>query len=353
MVLIIKKWNAGLLILSLLLALCPSAEAEGPPSTSARCAVLMGADGTVLYGREEQQRALIASTTKLMTALVALERADPKETVTITPAQCRVEGSSMYLRPGLCCSVEDLVTGLLLASGNDAALALAEHVGGSVEDFVGMMNERAGELGLVNTHFMNPHGLDQEGHYSTALDLARLMAVCMEQPAFACITALRCAKVAGVNYANHNKLLGLCPGCLGGKTGYTRAAGRCLVSCCERGGTRLICVTLSDPQDWRDHQMLYAWGFARYEARELREELRFTVPVVSGERDCAAAQAEPVKLLLPKDARLRLDVELPRFVFAPVEAGSTAGQVSVWLDGELLSRIELRYEQSVARKKRG
>lgn len=351
MVLIIKKWTAILLSLSLLLSLSPRADAEGRPTTHARCALLMGADGTVIVEQNARQRSLIASTTKLMTALVALERADLEEEVTITPAQCRVEGSSMYLRPGLRCTVGELVTGLLLASGNDAALALAEHIAGSVEDFVRLMNEQAQELGLEDTHFMNPHGLDEQGHYSTALDLARLMAVCMENPAFARIAALRQARIAGVDYYNHNKLLTLCPGCLGGKTGYTQAAGRCLVSCCEREGTRLICVTLSDPQDWRDHQLLYAWGFANYAARELPDELRYTLPLVSGTQERVDVAAEPFKLLLPRDAAPIVEVELPPFVFAPVEAGEAAGRATLRLNGKTLCQIELYYTESVPLKK--
>lgn len=214
-----------------------------------------------LCAHDENTRRAIASTTKVMTALVALETASLSDTVLIG-AQHMVEGSSMYLVPGETLTMETLLYGLLLASGNDAALAIAEHCCGSVEAFVARMNEKAVSLGLADTSFANPNGLDAQGHYSTARDMAVLTAHAMENPTFARIISTVRATVGGRTLTNHNKLLTSVDGCIGGKTGYTSKAGRTLVSCAERDGVRLVAVTLNDGDDWRDHSALYEYGFS-------------------------------------------------------------------------------------------
>ena len=183
MVLIIRKWISAALAAILLLGF-PAAEAEEQPAVSAKSAVLMGRDGQILYAKDADTRRLIASTTKLMTALVVLEHADLDEPVTIRPDWCWMEGSSMYLEPGQVWTVRELMLGMLLASGNDAAMALACHTAGSEAAFVAMMNAKARSLGLSNSHFTNPHGLNDAEHYSTAADLGRLMTQCMENPDF-------------------------------------------------------------------------------------------------------------------------------------------------------------------------
>ncbi|MBR6840596.1 MAG: D-alanyl-D-alanine carboxypeptidase, partial [Oscillospiraceae bacterium] len=253
------------MILSLLLLTqTVPAYAAPAPAVQAEAVVVMSGDGGVLYAKNADTRRLIASTTKLMTALVCLENTSIDDVCTAQERHCRVEGSSMYLKAGERYTVRELLLGLLLSSGNDAALALAEYTAGSEGAFVQMMNRKAQELGLRDTHFENPHGLDAKSHYSTASDLARLMLACMENGAFRSLAVQRSAEVQGLTLLNHNKLLTLCPGCVGGKTGYTRAAGRCLVSCCERDGMRLVCVTLSDPDDWNDHRTLYDWAYANF-----------------------------------------------------------------------------------------
>ena len=170
------------------------------------------------------------------------------------------EGSSMYLRPGEKLTLETLLYGLLLSSGNDAALAVTECMGGAVP-FVARMNEKAAELGMENTHFANPNGLDDEAHYSTAEDMAKLAAAAMDDPVLRRVASTRTAHIGGRTLTNHNKLLSRVEGCVGLKTGYTRAAGRTLVSCAERDGVRLVAVTLQDGDDWNDHASLYEQGF--------------------------------------------------------------------------------------------
>lgn len=227
---------------------------------SAAAAVLMDADsGRLLYEKNGEKRMLIASTTKLMTALVALEQGGLQQEITVTGGHM-AEGSSMYLRPGEKLTLETLLYGLLLSSGNDAALAVTECMGGAVP-FVARMNEKAAELGMENTHFANPNGLDDEAHYSTAEDMAKLAAAAMDDPVLRRVASTKTARIGGRTLTNHNKLLSRVEGCVGLKTGYTKAAGRTLVSCAERDGVRLVAVTLQDGDDWNDHASLYEQGF--------------------------------------------------------------------------------------------
>lgn len=337
------------LVLALLLQPPLCAAAESVPAVSAGSAVLMAANGQCLLEKDVDTERPMASTTKLMTALVVLEHADLEDRVTAKQAHCAVEGSSMYLKAGETYTVRELLLGLLLASGNDAALALAEHVGGSQAEFVRFMNQKARELHLTHTGFANPHGLDAEGHVSTARDLAVLMLACMENDGFRELTKTPTAEIRGNQLRNHNRLLLDCPGCIGGKTGYTRSAGRCLVSCCERGGLRLVCVTLSDPDDWRDHRALYDWAYREYRMLDLSKSCRFDVPVLSGSRETLqAAPAPGACLVLPMTETVKLRAELPRFVFAPVKKGETAGSVSVIIQARTVVELPLYFSDSAA-----
>lgn len=250
--------------------------------TSATAAILMDGDtGEVLYEKNPDRQMLIASTTKLMTALVVLERGGLGDMVTVTRHHM-AEGSSMYLKPGDRVTVEELLYGLLLCSGNDAALALTECAGGAAP-FVALMNEKAAALGMAHTSFANPNGLDAEGHYSTARDMAALAAAAMDDPTFRRLCSSRRVTIGQRTMENHNRLLRQVEGCVGLKTGYTKAAGRTLVSCAERNGCRLVVVTLRDGDDWADHAALYEYGF------------RLTAPRMAAqrvlERLCRAAAA--------------------------------------------------------------
>lgn len=237
-------------------------------SLSATAAILMDADtGEVLYEKNADRQMLIASTTKLLTALVALEQASLQKEITVT-GDHMVEGSSMYLKPGETVTVEELLYGLLLCSGNDAALALAEVCCGSVEDFVAEMNRKARELGMEHSSFANPNGLDDEGHYSTARDMAILAAAAAKEPLLVRLCSTVQVSCAGRTMANHNRLLRELEGCIGMKTGYTKAAGRTLVTCVERDGHTLVAVTLCDGNDWADHKALYQYGFEKMTPKE-------------------------------------------------------------------------------------
>lgn len=345
MVLILKALIAALLAAALPLAAPAAAEKAEAPAVSALSAILTTESGDVLFARDADRLLPIASTTKLMTALVVLDHCRPEDSIEILQEYCGVEGSSMYLRPGERYTVRELLTGLLLASGNDAALALAGHCAGSTAAFSALMNEKAAALGMENSHFLNPHGLNEAAHYSTARDLAALMGAVMRNDTLAELIALPSAAVGGQTIYNHNKLLSRYPGCIGGKTGYTQAAGRCLVSCAEREGTRLICVTLNDPDDWNSHMALYDWGFSRVETRVFNaENTRFELPLLGGrQRSALAVPAVEERLLVTAGSELRLRPRLPFYVFAPVSAGAAAGTLEIWEGERLLLELQLIY----------
>lgn len=236
------------------------------PSVSAKSAILYDApSGRVLWQKNASERSLIASTTKIMTAFLVVQLCPMEGIVTVPNSAVGAEGSSVYLKAGEKLSVRELLYGLMLASGNDAALALAHYTCGSVGGFVRLMNWEAAHLGLHDTRFANPNGLDDENNYSTAFDLARLTAAALQNERFAEIVATRQAEISGGRFlTNHNKLLWQYDGCIGVKTGFTKAAGRILVSAAERNGRTLIAVTIGDGNDWADHAALLDYGFEEH-----------------------------------------------------------------------------------------
>jgi D-alanyl-D-alanine carboxypeptidase (penicillin-binding protein 5/6) len=253
----------------------------------------------------------------------------------------------MYLMAGAVYTVEELLYGLMLLSGNDAAAALADHCAGDMASFAALMNEKAEELGLQNTHFMNSHGLDAEDHYSSARDLALLTAAAMENRAFSRIFGTRTYTLCGTEIENHNKLLTSYEGCLGGKTGYTKAAGRVLVSCAERDGLRLICVTISDPDDWVDHAALYDAAFATYRYLPLPDSSWAQLPLISGIKDRVQLVCDEPGFIVPKSVDAHLIVRHPRFVFAPTIHGLPLGTAELYVDGRLLETVDISAAENV------
>lgn len=314
-------------------------------STSATSAILMDADsGRVLYEQNADKRMLIASTTKIMTALVAIRDGDLSDTVKVSRNAAYTEGSSMYLKEGERLTLETLLYGLMLCSGNDAAVAVAEHVGGSVERFVQRMNETAKELGLTATSFANPNGLDAETHYSTARDMARLACAAMENETLRRIVSTKSVTIGGRTMTNHNKLLSYQEGCIGLKTGYTKAAGRTLVSCAEKNGQRLVAVTLQDGNDWADHQMLFDYGFFAYPACRgaVLGQVVTRNSVENGlEREVPLVAADNFSWPLAAGEKLEMRVELTEPLRAPVSAGRRAGEAVFSLHGEEVGRVGL------------
>ena len=262
----LRKAAAAFCAAAFLLGRVPAARAASvcpPPQVSAACAALIdGRTGQTLYEKDADRRALIASTTKIMTGLLVCEAGETDRRVTVPSLAVGLEGSSMYLKRGETLTRRDLLYGMMLHSGNDAALTLAISVSGSEQAFVRQMNLRAQALGLRQTHFANPHGLDSGENYSSARDLAALTQAALQNQQFRTVVGTKTITCAGRTLTNHNKLLWRYDGCIGVKTGYTRHAGRILVSAAERGESQLIAVTLADPDDWRDHAALLDYGFA-------------------------------------------------------------------------------------------
>ena len=348
MVLLLRKFTGILLSLALIFAVKIPARAE--LAVSAKAAILMHADsGRVLYEKNADEHMLIASTTKIMTAIVVLEHCDLDDLVEVDSRSAGIEGSSMYLKAGESYTVEDLLYGLLLVSGNDAASALALHVADSMEEFAELMNAKAAELGMTESSFKNAHGLDEEGHYSTARDMAKLAAYCMGNEDFARIAGTVSHTVGEQTLVNHNRLLREYDGCLGLKTGYTMAAGRTLVTCAERDGARYVCVTLNDPDDWDYHKALYDWAFANYSFAEvIPAGLSYEVPLISGAEMTAPAETEGAAYALIQNGEsYDMELELPAFAFAPISEGERAGRAVACSDGQEIASVRIVYSEDV------
>ncbi|MBQ5608464.1 MAG: D-alanyl-D-alanine carboxypeptidase [Oscillospiraceae bacterium] len=325
-------------------------------AVSADSAILMDAQtGRVLYEKNADSRSLIASTTKIMTALIVCERCNVLDRMRIPREAVGIEGSSMYLREGEVLTIQDLLYGLMLRSGNDAAVALAIYCGGTVEGFAQLMNDKAHTLGLHDTHFENPNGLDSPGHCSTARDMAKLTAYAMKNPIFAKIVATKSVRVGERYLTNHNKLLWRVEGADGVKTGYTKAAGRILVSSATRNDRRLVAVTMNDPDDWLDHAALLEKGFSEYTLSRIisKGECVAMVEIAGGETGHVELLAQN-DFFFPFSENERPSVVLPHpgFVYAPVVKGQDAGFAYVCLDGQPVGKIQVSYGTTVEQKQR-
>ncbi len=336
-------------------ALLAAALALPCSAISAQNALLMDAQtGRVLYEKNADKQSLIASTTKIMTALVVCEQTNVLDRVRIPQEAVGIEGSSMYLKAGEILTVQELLYGLMLHSGNDAAVALAIYCGGTVEGFAELMNDKAHRLGMRNTHFVNPNGLDSPGHYSTARDMAILASYAMENPIFAKTVSTKAVTVGERVLRNHNKLLWLLEGADGVKTGFTKAAGRILVSSCTRQGRRLIAVTMNDRNDWADHQKLMENGFSNYAVRQVIRsgDCLGTIPVISGEKSCVQLlAADDFSYALANDENPQIILSKPGFIYAPVVQGQEAGFAYICLNGKSVGKVPMVYGQTVETEK--
>ena len=312
--------------------------------------VLDASTGRVLYEKNADSRSLIASTTKIMTALVVCEQCNVLDRMEIPKEAVGIEGSSMYLREGEVLTLQELLYGLMLQSGNDAAVALAIYCGGTVEGFAELMNDKARALGLKDSHFVNPNGLDEPGHYATARDLAILASYAMENPVFYQTVSAKSVRVGERSLRNHNKLLWRVEGADGVKTGYTKAAGRILVSSATRNERRLICVTINAPDDWNDHGMLLEDGFRRYSPCRLvtKGQRLASIPIAGGTAGFAELLAEhDFEFSLAEGERTELSFSGPGFVYAPVAEGAEAGFAHILVDGVPVGKVPMVYGRTV------
>lgn len=320
-------------------------------TVSARAAIVICPDTReVLYAKNASERLPMASTTKIMTALLLAEQPDLSKTVTVTKEMVTVEGSSMGLLPGDTVSYRDLLYGMLLASGNDAANTTAILLGGSVSGFAKLMNRRAVELGLKNTSFVTPSGLDDENHYTTAYDLAILTATALENQIFRAACASKSAVLVFGNppyrrtITNHNKLLGNYEGLIGVKTGFTKRSGRCLVTAAEREGERVIAVTLNAPNDWQDHTAMLDFGFSAVIAKTLTApDFDDTIPVISGDCDLVRIRTEPVSFCHANGTEIKpqAKIYLPPFLYATIGAGESVGRIDYYYGTQKIATADV------------
>lgn len=309
----------------------------------------------VVYEKNAYERMPMASTTKIMTAIVALEKANPKDVVTVSANASSQEGSSIYIETGDKISMEDLLYGLMLNSGNDAAVAIAEYISGNVENFSEEMNRMAKKIGAKDTSFKNPNGLDADGHYTTAYDLSLITAYAMQNKDFRRIVSTL-EKSATVNdndilyFKNHNKLLKLYEGTIGVKTGYTKRCGRCLVSAAEKNGVELISVTLNAPDDWNDHMKMMDYGFSTCKNTEILkggEAIKILYTADKKEVGCMLGEDIYMNTFEGRLPKAEIRLHLPEVLMAPINAGEKIGEGDIMINQELFRRVDILADRDV------
>ena len=352
-----KKLRIILLVLILLVCLIPTSlistsqlKVEAAPSYKGMC--VLANDNKVLYEYNKDVKLPMASTTKIITAIVTLENCDDLDKlITVADESVGIEGTSIYLRKNEQISIRNLLYGLILASGNDAATALAYEIGGSEEKFVEMMNDFVKRLGLTNTQLKNPHGLDADGHYTSAYDLAAITNYALNNETFLEIVSTK-TKVLNegepnVRYLrNKNKLLFSEEGCIGVKTGFTDNAGRCLVNACERNGMRVVSVVLNCGPMFEECDRLNNLAFNEYELKTFVEPYGFVgnVNVVDGDKnEISVATIKGFSTVIKKSEaeNYRIEFDVPESVTAPISKSDEIGKVTVFYKDEII------YEDSV------
>jgi D-alanyl-D-alanine carboxypeptidase (penicillin-binding protein 5/6) len=336
-----------------------SVETVGPQAINAASAIVMDMkSGRVLYAKDAFTARPMASTTKIMTALIAIENCDLDEIVTVSKRADAIGGSTIGIQQNKEYKLHDLLYGLMMNSGNDAAIAIAEHVGGDVDTFCKMMTKRAAELGALNTSYKNPHGLDADGHYTTAYDLALITRYALANPIFSEIVSTKQATIPGRSLYNTNEMLGSYAGADGVKTGYTGKAGRCLVTSATRNDMRLISVVLGCPSRYKRAQsskLILDYAFENYKLRKLAEEgeVMGEVPVYKGKKESVSVRAaETIELPLTEEEfqYLNKHVQLPDQYIAPIYAGSDTGVTVFESQGQVLAQLNMKIWEDVEKK---
>lgn len=358
-----KKPIAVLVLLVIILSLATPSFAQNKPETTAESAILIDAtSGKILYSKDIHTRRPMASVTKLMTLLVifdALNEGKVKLTDKVVTSEnaWKLGGSQIWLEPGEAMSLKQLIIAIAVGSANDACVAVAEHIGGSMESFVDMMNERAKKLGLKDTHFVNPYGLPAEGHYTSAYDMAMIAKEAIKYPDLLKVTSIKHYELRGgkTRLDNTNKLLWWYPGADGLKTGWTNEAKYCLASTVERDGFRMISVVLATPEPrshFRESMKLFSWGFSNYQAVPLaeRNQKLGKIPVNKGVADYIDAVPETkinAVVLKGQDKGIAKEIILKKALTAPVTKGEKVGEVIVRQKGEELFRVDLVASKAV------
>lgn len=343
----------AVLILILLMLIPKSAFAL---SENAKSACVMDAlTGDIIYGKDAYTRRPMASTTKIMTAITALENSKIDDVVEISQNASMQEGSSAYLKAGSKMYMRDLLYGLMLNSGNDAAVAISEYVAGSTDKFVDMMNEKAWAIGAHDTSFVNPNGLPDDNHFTTARDLAWITRYAIRNSDFWNIVSaseMLSHTVDGETeqwYINHNKLLKMYDGCFGVKTGFTKTAGRCLVSAATRNNMTFIAVTLNDPNDWDDHIKMLDYAFSKYHEREIIAEGQTVKNAYIDGKVYPFVTAGNFTIPFREGQRLAIDVvnHLSDNIKAPINAGEKVGYMDISYGGEWIGTVDIISKENI------
>ena len=352
-----KKITASFVIFTVIVSIF-TFTAYAKPSVSAESAVVMCVEnGKVLYSKNADSKMSMASTTKIMTSLIAIEQAVPNREIVVTQDMVSVEGTSMGLQAGDRVSMNELVYGMLLQSGNDAAHTVACVISGNEEEFAKLMNKRAAQIGMKNTSFATASGLDRDNHYSTAYDMALLACECIKNPAFASVCSKKKANLTYGNppynrmLTNHNRLLWSYEGCIGMKTGFTKKSGRCLVSAAKRNGITLVAVTLNAPNDWNDHITMLDYGFSQTETFELKCDLSNTQLRVCGGKKSFVSLVQSSSVFYPADGKgYSCEILLRPFEYAPIEKGEVLGKAVYYSGGKVIAIIPVEAAESVDRQ---
>lgn len=326
--------------------------AFGSVDTAGSVCVINTVTGEVVSEKDADDKRSMASTTKIMTLICALENADTDEIVTVCDKAPYTEGSSAYLKPGAKITMYDLLCGLMLNSGNDAAVAIAHHISGDTEKFAELMTQTAKRIGVHNSQFKNPNGLEDDGHYTTAYDLAKITRYGMKNSTFCEIVSkrshtaemtLKDGTAQKVEYINHNRLLRELDGCVGVKTGFTKAAGRCLVSATEREGGGYIAVTLSDSDDWHTHKDLHNGAFDSARQKQIINEGECIKHAVSGKTEVSLVAKDGFSLFTNRERfdGVEVIVNLPQRIDFPLNEGEKVGELQIISGGEKVGCVDI------------
>lgn len=339
----------------LLSPFCAAASNKAPTVSAYAAAVIEAESGRILYEKNGHARLPMASTTKIMTAatVIMIEK-ELERIITVSPSAAATEGSRMGLNEGDSVTLKDLLYGLMLSSGNDAATAICEAFCNNA--LIDIMNTVAREhLELKNTNFTNCHGLPDENHYSSACDMAAIMRFALNFEKFCEITAAKTKTVAvgnrNIYLKNHNRLLSELKGCDGGKTGYTEAAGRCLVTTAERDGVRLICVTLKAPDDWEDHKRLYDFAFSSLKGTAVSfQKGGVKIAVTGGNKSHLSACYDGIVFPVFEGETIESELSMPPFLYAPVFAGEVVGRMIYRSNGKEIASAPVYAEETVVKR---
>lgn len=322
-------------------------------TVSAKSAVVIDADTCeILFSKSEDNVMSMASTTKIMTAIVALENADLDKNIEIKREYTLVEGSSMYLREGEILTMTDLVYGLMLMSGNDSAIAIAHETTGDYDEFIALMNQKAQELELHNTSFANPNGLDAENHHTTAYELAKLSAYALKNELFVEIVSSKYYKSETRTMQNHNKMLWLLEDVIGVKTGYTKSSGRCLVSASEIDGKVLVAVTLDAPSDWADHTAMFEDAFEKYDMYNIHNkgDIFAEIDIFAGEKqktNITFNETLNLSLTATQKDNLTYYINSKKINYSPIKKGEIYGEIVYNIGNEEIYRENLVFSEDI------